>query len=380
MNFTQMSKLFEERVPDYIHGISAYVPGRPIEEVERELKIRAIKLASNENPLGPSARALEAGREALAGANRYPDGGGYYLREALAGLHAVSMENVILGLGSSELIDLSARILIRPGEEGLTSQGSFPLFYIAIQATGGRLVTTPLKDYAFDLDAMARAITPRTRFIILANPNNPTGTMFTADEFDGFLRRVPEDVLVVLDEAYCDYVQHPNYSRSIERTRAGANLLVLRTFSKVHGLAGLRIGYGIGPAPLLVQMNKVRTPFNTTSVAQAAALAALGDVEHIRRSVELNRAGMIQLARGLERLETKFVPSFGNFLYVEAGPRAADVARGLEKMGVIVRLLDWMGMPGGLRVTVGTAEENTRFLKAYGDTLAALHSSANPTK
>jgi histidinol-phosphate aminotransferase len=365
VNPIQLEKLFEERVPDYIHRINAYVPGRPIEEVERELKIRAVKLASNENPLGPSPRAIEAAREALGGVNRYPDGGGHYLREALAGLHGVRLENVILGLGSSELIDLSARMMVRPGDEGLTSLGSFPLFYIAIQATGGQLVTVPLKDHAFDLDAIARAITPRTSFVILANPNNPTGTMFTADEFDSFLARVPEDVLVVLDEAYCDYVQHPGYTRSIARVRDGANVLVLRTFSKVHGLAGMRIGYGIGPAALLKEMDKVRTPFNTTSIAQAAALAAMGDVEHTRRSVESNRAGMLQLTAGLDKIDAKFVPSFGNFIYIEAGIRASEVGRELEKLGVIVRPLDWMGMPDGLRATVGTADENEKFLAAY---------------
>jgi histidinol-phosphate aminotransferase len=374
LNPTRMAKLFEERVPEYIRELNPYVPGRPIEEVERDLKVRAIKLASNENPLGPSLRAVEAGREALLEANRYPDGGGYYLREALAGLHGVPMENVILGLGSSELIDLSARMLIRPEHEGLTSLGSFPLYYIAIQATGGRLVALPLKEYAFDLESLSRAVTPKTRYIILSNPNNPTGTMFTADDFDSFLRGVPEDVLVVLDEAYCDYVQHPGYTRSIEQVRSGANLLVLRTFSKVHGLAGLRIGYGIGPAPLLAEMNKVRTPFNTSGVAQAAALAALGDVDHIRRSVESNRAGMVQLTKGLDRLGVMFVPSFGNFLYFEVGKRATELAETLEKLGVIVRPLDWMGMPDGLRVTVGTSNENEKFLAAFAQAMAVFRS------
>jgi histidinol-phosphate aminotransferase len=375
VNPIQLQKLFEERVPDYIHRINAYVPGRPIEEVERELKIRAVKLASNENPLGPSPRALEAAREALGGVNRYPDGGGHYLREALAGLHGVRIEDVILGLGSSELIDLSARLMVRPGDEGLTSLGSFPLYYIAIQATGGDLIAVPLKDHAFDLDAIARSITSRTRYIILSNPNNPTGTMFTADEFDSFLKRVPEDVLVVLDEAYCDYVQHPGYTRSIARVREGANVLVLRTFSKVHGLAGMRIGYGIGPAALLKEMDKVRTPFNTSTVAQAAALAAMGDVDHTRRSVESNRAGMWQLTAGLDKIGAKFVPSFGNFIYIEAGIRASQVGRELETRGVIVRPLDWMGMPDGLRVTVGTADENEKFLAAYEKIMKSHKSS-----
>ncbi len=362
-------------MPAFIRAINPYIPGRPIAEVEREMRIRAVKLASNENPLGPSPRAVEAAREALGESHRYPDGGGHYLREALSGLHGVSTENVILGYGSSELIDLSARLLIRPDEEGITSQGSFALFYSAIQATGGALIALPLKNYGFDLTAIARAISSRTRYIVIANPNNPTGTLFTADEFDAFMRRVPEEVIVVLDEAYCDYVSHPNYSRSIEMVRGGANLLVLRTFSKVHGLAGLRIGYGIGPAPLLVEMNKVRTPFNTSGVAQAAALAALGDVEHIQRSVESNRAGMAQLSRGLDRLSAKWVPSFGNFIYVGAGPRAAQMAMEMEKQGVIVRPLGWMGLPEGLRITVGTAEENEKFLAAFGRVSAANNSS-----
>ena len=369
MNPIRMAKMFEERIPEYIRTISPYVPGKPVEEVERELKIQAVKLASNENALGPSPRAMEAARAALADANRYPDGAAYYLREALAAKHGVAMENVIIGLGSSELIDLSARLMIHPGEDGITSQGSFALYYIAIQATGGRLVALPLRDYAFDLNAMARAITLRTRYVILANPNNPTGTLFTADEFDDFLSRVPEDVLVVIDEAYCDYVSHPNYSRSIERVRDGRNLLVLRTFSKAHGLAGMRVGYGIGPAPLVDEMNKVRTPFNTSGVGQAAALAALGDVGHVRRSVESNRAGMAQVTQALDRLGVKFVPSFGNFIYLEAGANGRSLAEAMLERGVIVRPLDWMGMPDGVRVTIGTSEENAKFLQALSQVL-----------
>jgi histidinol-phosphate aminotransferase len=371
VNPIRMAKMFEERIPEYIRTINPYVPGKPIEEVERELKIQAVKLASNENALGPSPRAMEAARAALEDANRYPDGAAYYLREALAAKHGVAMENVVIGLGSSELIDLSARLLIRPGEDGITSQGSFALYYIAIQATGGRLVALPLRDYAFDLNAMARAITLRTRYVILANPNNPTGTLFTADEFDDFLSRVPEDVLVVIDEAYCDYVSHPNYSRSIERVRDGRNLLVLRTFSKAHGLAGMRVGYGIGPAALVEEMNKVRTPFNTSGVGQAAALAALGDVEHVRRSVESNRAGMAQVSQALDRLGVKFVPSFGNFIYLEAGANGRALSDAMLERGVIVRPLDWMGMPDGVRVTIGNADENAKFLRALSLVLKA---------
>jgi histidinol-phosphate aminotransferase len=380
VNAAETAKLLAGRLPNYIQDILPYVPGRPIEEVERELKITAIKLASNENPLGPSPKAIEAAHVALAESHRYPDGGGHYLREALSRLHGIPAANIILGMGSSELIDLSARLLVPPGEGGLTSQGSFPLYYTAIQAAGGKLVALPLKDYALDLRAVANALTVRTRYIILANPNNPTGTMFTADEFDSFLGRVPRGVLVVLDEAYFDYVQRSDYSRSVELVRQGANVLVLRTFSKVHGLASLRIGYGIGPAPLIEAMNKVRTPFNTAGAAQAAALAALDDVEHVRKSVESNRAGMVQLIAGMKELGVKFVPSFGNFLYIEPGPRAAEIAAAMEKLGVIVRPLQWMGMPNGLRITVGTEEENSKFLAAYPKAVAAVRDSAVPVK
>lgn len=369
-----MKKSIRDLVPHYIREIDPYAPGKPVEEVERELKIRAVKLASNENPLGPSPLAIEAAQRVLRDANRYPDGGGYYLREKLAARYCVAMEQVLLGLGSSELIDLAARALLNPELEAVTSEGSFPLYYISARATGARLVEAPLREYSFDLDAMAAAVTPKTGVIYLANPNNPTGTLFTADEFDRFFARVPADVLVVLDEAYCDYVERADYSRSIEVARRAPNLLVLRTFSKVYGLAGIRIGYGIGPAELLSELNKLRTPFNTSSVAQAAALAALDDTEHVRRSVESNRAGLKQLASGLAAMGVPFVPSHTNFLLVELGEDTKPVAEELLRRGVIVRPMAWMGFPNAIRVSVGTPEENQKFLAA----LAALRAAAKP--
>jgi len=366
-----MPKSIHELVPAFIREIHPYVPGRPIEEVERELRIHAVKLASNENPLGPSPLGVAAAEKALASAHRYPDGGGHYLRERLAGRLGVTMENILLGFGSSELIDLAARALLGPDAEGLTSTGSFPLFYISIRATGARLVEVPLRDYTFDLEAMSRAVTPRTRLIILANPNNPTGTLFTADAFAVFLERVPEGVLVVLDEAYFDYVECPDYSRSIELVRAGKNLLVLRTFSKVYGLAGLRIGYGVGPAALLAEINKFRLPFNTSGVAQAAALAALDDTEHVRRSVESNRAGLKQLSGGLAALGVQYVASATNFLLVEFGSDAEPISDELLKLGVIIRPMRWMGFPNAIRVTVGTHQENEKFLWALSQVRTA---------
>ena len=358
-----MSKLIHELVPPYIRELSPYVPGRPIEEVERELNMRPIKLASNENPLGPSPLAIEAAQKVLAESNRYPDGSGFYLRNALAEKHNIPAEHIILGGGSTEIIDLAARMVLLPGDCGVTSFGSFPLYHIAIRATGARYFDVPMRDYHFDLEAIARDLPPETKLIFLANPNNPTGTMFSAGDLDHFLARVPDGVLVVLDEAYFDYVDDPNYSRSIDLVRNGRNILVLRTFSKVYGLAGLRIGYGLGPPDLLGEMNKIRGPFNTSGVAQAAALAALGDSEHVRRSVESNRAGLAQLMAGLKELDVKFVPSVANFLLVILGGDAESAAAELLENGVIVRTMGWMGFPNAIRVTVGTRDENEKFLQ-----------------
>ncbi|MGA2899291.1 MAG: histidinol-phosphate transaminase [Candidatus Acidiferrales bacterium] len=367
-----MTDFTHELVPPYIRELAPYVPGKPIEEVERELNMHAIKLASNENPLGASPLAIAAAQKALAASNRYPDGSGFYLREALAKKHGIPVESIILGGGSTELIDLSARIALVPGDCGVTSYGSFPLYYIAIRATGASFLDVPMRDYQFDLEAIARDLPEETKLIFLANPNNPTGTMFSADNLDTFLARVPEHILVVLDEAYYDYVDDPNYSRSIDVVRGGRNLIVLRTFSKVYGLAGLRIGYGIGPAALLAEMNKIRGPFNTSGVAQAAASAALDDTEHVRRSVESNRAGLAQLASGLHSLKIKFVPSVANFLLVIFGTDTEPLVEELLKHGVIVRPMRWMGFPMALRVTVGTHEENEKFLRALAEVRASL--------
>ena len=366
-----MKKSIRELVPGFVRDIDPYVPGKPIEEVERELHMRAVKLASNENPLGPSPLVVEAAHKALADSNRYPDGSGYYLREKLAGRLGVPSANIILANGSTELIDLTARSILRENEMGITSQGSFPMYTISIRAAGANLVEVPLNDFTFDLDAIASAITAATKVIYIANPNNPTGTMFTADKFEGFLARVPDGVLVVLDEAYFEYVERTDYSRSIELVRRGANLVVLRTFSKVYGLAGLRMGYGIGPAELLAEMNKVRSPFNTSGVAQAAALAALDDAEHVRRSLESNRAGLAQLSRGLERMGVQFIPSVANFLLVNVAGDAQILADELLRHGVIVRPMRWMGFPNAIRVTAGTKDENNRFLDALAEVLAA---------
>lgn len=352
------------KIPQYIEEIDPYIPGKPIEEVERELGLTAVKLASNENPLGPSPLAVEAARRALAESHRYPDGGSYYLREALAARLDVPREKIIVGSGSTDIIHLAASVLLGAGESAVTSQGSFPLYYIAIEKMGANLIAVPQKNYAFDLDGIARAVQKDTKIIYIANPNNPTGSIFDADAFDTFLQKIPEEILVVLDEAYYEYVQMKNYSRSLDLVRANKNVLVLRTFSKVYGLAGLRVGYGIGPVELIGAVDKIRLPFPVSGVAQAAALAALDDTEHVKRSLEANRAGLRQLENGLREIGVKSAPSVTNFVLVEVGGDADVLAAELLKLGVIVRPMAWMGFPHAIRVTVGTREENEKFLNA----------------
>ena len=315
----QMTRTIEELIPDYLRGLPVYVPGKPIEEVERELKIQAVKLASNENPLGPSPMAIAAARAVLGNSNRYPDGGTHALRQTLAERHGISPEEIFIGLGSSELIDLAARVLLRPGLQGLTSEGTYAPFSVAIRASGAELVRVPQRTFAFDLKGMAKAITPKTGVIYLANPNNPTGSAFGREEFAEFLAAVPDGVLVVLDEAYIHYAVSMGLRDSVETYRKRKNLLILRTFSKVYGLAGLRIGYAIGRPELLSAMNKLRTPFNTSGVAQAGALAALDDKEHVTRCIETNAAERKRLSEGLAKLGFRPVPSEANFVFIVVG-------------------------------------------------------------
>ena len=364
-----MTRSIEELIPDYIRGLPVYVPGRPIEEVERELRIRAVKLASNENPLGPSPMAVEAMKKALGDSNRYPDGGTHALREKLAAIRGVGADEIFIGLGSSEIIDLAARVTLRAGLEGLTSYGSYAPFSTAIRASGAQLVLVPQKHFALDLKAMLKAITPKTAVIYIANPNNPTGTAFGAEEFSDFLAQVPDGVLVVLDEAYIHYSPTLNLRSSEEAYRQRKNLLILRTFSKVYGLAGIRIGYAVGKPELVAALNKLRTPFNTSGVAQAAAIAALDDKPHVERCVAENASERRRLSEGFAALGLRPVPSETNFIFMEVGPDAKGMCEELLRAGVIVRPLGWMGFPEAIRVSVGTSEENDKCLAAMENLL-----------
>lgn len=351
------------KAPEYVSALRPYVPGKPIEELERELGISdSIKLASNENPLGPSPRAVEALSGRVGSLNRYPDGGGFYLKEALSGALGVEPGALVLGNGSNELLDIAVRTFMAPGEEAVMATPSFVVYPMSVRAHGCRAVEVPLRDYTHDLEAMADAITGRTRIVFIANPNNPTGTVNTAEDLDGLMDRVPEGVLVVVDEAYYEYVSDPGYADSMRHFRAGRDILILRTFSKIYGLAGLRIGYGIARPEITEEMNKIRAPFNTSTLAQAAALAALSDRAHVARSRETNDEGREYLCRELDAMGVRYVPTEANFLYILVDGKAGALYEGLLGRGVIVRPMG----PDAVRVTIGLAEENRRFVEALG--------------
>jgi histidinol-phosphate aminotransferase len=343
----------------------------PIEELERELGITgSIKLASNENPLGPSPRALAAIRAALGDLHRYPDGSAFYLKRRLAERLGVTPAELLVGNGSNEVIELVVRTFLRPGDEAVMSDQAFVIYRMVVQAAGGRSRIVPLRDFTHDLAAMAEAVTPRTRVVFLANPNNPTGTIFRRGEWEAFLRALPSTLIVVADDAYAEYVEAPDYPDTIrERGDGRVPIVTLRTFSKLYGLAGLRVGCAVAPAEVIEVMGRIRQPFNVNSLALVGALAALDDEEHVRRTLALNRSGMATLVAGFGRLGLVHVPSAANFVLVHVGP-ARRIYEALLRRGVIVRPMDVYGFPQHLRVTVGLPEENARFLEALGAALA----------
>jgi histidinol-phosphate aminotransferase len=359
-----VSSAWERLANEPILDIQPYQPGKPVEELERELGIPgAVKLASNENPFGPPAGVLEALRKALPGLNRYPDGSGYYLRQALAKKHGVPAESIVLGNGSNELIELLARTFVRPGEEVVIPHPSFVVYPSIVQAVGGVRVVVTLKNHRLDLPKMRRAITGLTKMVFVANPNNPTGTIVTAEEVGKFLDKVPEHVIVVFDEAYYDFAVGPEFPDTLAHLRDGKRVVILRTFSKMASLAGLRVGYAIADPDCVQLMNRIRQPFNVNTLAQVAALAALQDEPRIRSSVEAVREGLRRLSAALDAMGVSYVPSRANFLLVEL-PDAARVYEELLKLGVIVRPMASFGLDRALRITVGTPEENARLVEA----------------
>lgn len=356
--------------PSYISAIAPYQPGKPIAELERELGISgAVKLASNENPAGASPRALAAARAALDDIARYPDGNGFELKHAVAVHHGVEENAIVLGNGSNDVLELTARTFLAPGAAAVFAQHAFAVYPLVTQATGATGIEVPARDFGHDLPAMARAITADVKVVFVANPNNPTGTLVPPHEVHAFLRSVPSRVLVVLDEAYGEYLPDELRADSVAWLREFPNLVVSHTFSKAHGLAGLRVGYALAHPAVADLMNRVRQPFNVSSVAQAAACAALEDDAFVAASRERNRQGMAQITAGLAGLGLEFIASYGNFVSF----RVAD-ARGvydrLLRLGVIVRPIASYGMPDFLRVSIGLPQENARFLSALAQALA----------
>jgi len=344
-------------VPDVL-DLAPYQPGKPVEELERELGVsNAVKLASNENPAGPAAAVGEALEEARAGVRLYPDANGFALKEALSGHLGVAADRITLGNGSNDVLDLLARIFVTPGDEVVYSEYAFLVYALVTKATSGKAVVVPARDWGHDLPAMADAVTERTKLVFIANPNNPTGTWTDARALENFLERVPAHVVVVLDEAYCEYVEHDDYPDGLAYLDRFPNLVVTRTFSKIYGLAGLRVGYAVASPAITDVLNRVRQPFNVNHLAQKAARAALADQEHVRRCRDVNSRGLVDFTRLCDELGLPCIPSVANFLTVEFGDRATEVYEALLRRGVIVRPVANYGMPGHLRITIGTPED-----------------------
>ncbi|MFO7651144.1 MAG: histidinol-phosphate transaminase [bacterium] len=355
-----------------IEGIRPYKPGKPIEQVVRELRLKGtvIKLASNENPLGPSPKAMAAMRKHVGEMHYYPEDSAFYLREKLSKQFKVDMDSVMIGNGSVELILFAALTYLNPSDEMIMTQGSFMMARIAAAVTGARVVDVPPHEYTHDLERILESVTDRTRIIYLDNPINPLGTIVEKKELDKFIESVPERVLVIIDEAYAEYITSREYPRSLDYYNANRNVFILRTFSKVYGLAGLRVGYGFARPEIVASMMKVRLPFNSSRIGQVAAAAALDDKLHVSRSRKLVEAGKKLFYAEFKRLKLFFLPSHANFVFVNFAVDAQEIFDGLQQRGVITRTVREYGFPNALRVTVGTEPQNKRFIKALNEVLA----------
>jgi histidinol-phosphate aminotransferase len=357
-----------------VRGIAPYQTGKPIAELARETGIAEsdiVKLASNENPLGMSPHAIAAAAAALGDLARYPDGSGFELKAALSAHYGLTPERIVLGNGSNDVLDMVGRVFLGPGTSAVYSQHAFAVYGLVCQTVGAERIEVPAREFGHDLDAMRRAIRPDTRIVWIANPNNPTGTLLAPQAVREFVFSLPEHLVVVLDEAYTEYLEPALRGDSLAWVQEHPRLLVTRTFAKIHGLAGLRVGFGAGDPALIELCNRVRQPFNVNSVALAAAVAALGDQDFVARSVVVNAEGMAQMRSGLEALGVASIPSFANFLAVEVGDAAAMHA-GLLRNGIIVRPVAGYGMPRHLRVSIGLPHENQRFLDVLAELLGGL--------
>jgi len=361
---------YSDLAPSYIRAIAPYQPGKPISELERELGITGIvKLASNENPLGASPKAIAAARAALDEIGLYPDGNGFALKDALVQRYGVAHNQIALGNGSNDLLELAARAFLTVGDKAVYSDHSFAVYALATQAVGATGISVPAKNFGHDLEAMRKAAVEQgAKMVFIANPNNPTGTFLPGDELRDFLHALPANILVKLDEAYNEYLPEECRYDSVSWLREFPNLIISRTFSKAYGLASLRVGYALGNPQVMDMLNRVRQPFNVNSMALAAAVAALQDADFVRRTFELNRRGMAQITEGLTRLKLEYIPSFGNFIAFRIGNATAMYRRLLE-LGVIVRPIANYDMPDWLRVSIGLETENEKFLSALKQSL-----------
>ncbi len=362
-----------DRVSDHIRAIAPYQPGKPISELAREMGLAEadiVKLASNENPLGICPLARAAVEQAVAALGLYPDGNGHALKSALSRRLGVGMDQIVLGNGSNDVLELAARLFLGPHASAVYSRHAFAVYPLATQACGATGIEVPARDYGHDLTAMAAAIRDDTRIVFIANPNNPTGTLLEAEALHTFLCKLPEDVAVVLDEAYGEYLDTGQRAPSLHWLTEFPNLILTRTFSKAYGLAGLRVGYALARPEVADLLNRLRQPFNVNSLALAAAEAALDDVDFLTASKRLNDAGLAQLSAGFRRLGLDYIPSFGNFVCVRVGD-AGRVYRELLRRGIIVRPVANYGLPEHLRVSVGTEAQNTRFLAALAEVVEA---------
>lgn len=358
-------------VADYILSLKPYTPGKPLEELEREYGIvDSIKIASNENPLGPSPMAVEAIKKAMVKLNRYPDGSGYDLIRKISDYIGLSPQNIVLGNGSDEIIGMLAFAMLQPGDEAILPNPSFLMYEIMVRGSGAMPIFVPLTSFCIDLEEIKKKITSKTRMIFLCNPNNPTGTIFSKKNFENFIREIPPEVIVVVDEAYIEFVRDQNCAKSIEYIDNDKPLITLRTFSKAYGLAGLRIGYGVMPTEIAGILNRVRLPFNASSLAQAGAVAALEDSVFLKKVISLIHEGLDFLYDALERRNIKYFPTQANFFLVDVHKDADEIYEKMLRQGVIVRSMKSYGYPNYIRINVGLHEENVRFLKALEKSMA----------
>jgi histidinol-phosphate aminotransferase len=355
----------------FLNKIRPYLPGKPVEEVARELKLKGeiVKLASNENPLGTSPLALRALSQALQESYLYPDDNCFYFRNKLAERLKVEPGNIFVGNGSVEILPLAALAYLAPQYSAIGSEGAFIWFKIAVHHAAAQLIEVPMRSYTHDLEAMRQAVQKNTRLVYIANPNNPTGTIVTRDEVEEFFRKLPDHILVIMDEAYYEYITDPVYPDSFKYLREGKNILILRTFSKIYGLAGVRLGYGIAAPEVIASLTKLRISFNVNRLSQMAGLAALDDLDHVQKSRAVNDAGKKYLYAAYKKLGLFYLPTYGNFIFVDFPRDSRIIFEALQKRGIITRTIKEYGFPNALRITIGSPEQNRRLIKALEEIL-----------